>query len=79
MYMRENKTPKEKQMIIKEKTIKVTDYIDNGKTINRKQWITMWVNEDGQYCIGRIGFGGMRIAYRKGQKNYIEKMWRNYK
>ena len=36
-------------------------------------------NENGQYCIGRIGFGGMRIAYRKGQKNYIEKMWRNYK
>ena len=66
---RENKTPKEKQMIIKEKTIKVAD--------NRKQWITMWVNEKGQYCIGRIGFGGMRIAYRKGQKNYIERMWEN--
>ena len=78
MYMRENKTPKEKKMIIKEKTIKVTDYIDNGKTINRKQWITMWVNEDGQYCSGRIGFGGMRIAYRKGQKCYIERMWENY-
>ena len=58
-------------MIIKEKTIKVAD--------NRKQWITMWVNEEGQYCIGHIGFGGMRIAYRKGQKNYIEKMSRNYK
>ena len=56
-------------MIIKEKTIRVED--------NRKQWITMWVNEDGQYCIGRIGFGGMRIAYRKGQKNYIERMWEN--
>ena len=66
----DNTYRKEKQMIIKEKTIKVAD--------NRKQWITMWVNEDGQYCIGRIGFGGMRIAYRKGQKNYIERMWENY-
>ena len=66
----DNTYRKEKQMIIKEKTIKVAD--------NRKQWITMWVNEEGQYCIGRIGFGGMRIAYRKGQKNYIERMWENY-
>ncbi len=67
----DNTYRKEKKMIIKEKTIRVED--------NRKLWISMWVNEDGQYCIGRIGFGGMRIAYRKGQKNYIEKMWRNYK
>ena len=66
----DNTYRKEKHMILKEKTIKVAD--------NRKQWITMWVNEDGQYCIGRIGFGGMRIAYRKGQKNYIERMWENY-
>ena len=65
-------------MIIKEKTIQVTDYIDNGKTINRKQWISMWINANGQYCIGRIGFGGMRIAWRKGQKKYIERMWKNY-
>ena len=57
-------------MIIKEKTIRVED--------NRKLWISMWVIEDGQYCIGRIGFGGMRIAYRKGHKNYIERMWENY-
>ena len=57
-------------MIIKEKTIRVED--------NRKLLISMWVNEDGQYCIGRIGFGGMRIAYRKGQKSYIERMWENY-
>ena len=70
MYMRENKTPKEKQMIIKEKTIKATD--------NRKLWLSMWRNENGQYCIGRIGFGGMRIAWRKGQKSYIERMWENY-
>jgi len=68
--MRENETPKEKQMIVKEKTIKVAD--------NRKQWISMWINANGQYCIGRIGFGGMRIAYRKGQKRYIERMWENY-
>ena len=57
-------------MIIKEKTIKVTD--------NRKLWLSMWRNENGQYCIGRSGVGGMRIAYRKGQKNYIERMWENY-
>ena len=58
-------------MIIKEKTIKVAD--------NRKLWLSMWRNENGQYCIGRIGFGGMRIAWRKGQKSYIERMWSNYK
>ena len=57
-------------MIIKEKTIRVED--------NRKLWISMWVNEDCLYCIGRIGFGGMRIDYRKGQKNYIDRMWENY-
>ena len=66
----DNTYRKEKKMIIKEKTIRVED--------NRKLWISMWVNEDGQYCSGRIGFGGMRIAYRKGQKNYIERMWENY-
>ena len=57
-------------MIIKEKTIKATD--------NRKVWLSMWRNENGQYCIWRIGFGGMRIVWRKGQKNYIERMWENY-
>tara|TARA_Y100000593_G_C4254044_1_gene308681 strand:+ start:557 stop:781 length:225 start_codon:yes stop_codon:yes gene_type:complete len=60
-----------KKMIIKEKTIKATD--------NRKLWLSMWKNENGQYCIGRIGFGGMRIVWRKGQKSYIERMWSNYK
>ena len=57
-------------MIIKEKTIRVEN--------NRKLWISMWVNGDGQYSIGRIGFGGMRIAWRKGQKKYIERIWENY-
>ena len=58
-------------MVLKEKTIRVED--------NRKLWISMWVNDKGHYCIGRIHTNGTRAVYRKGQKNYIEKMWRNYK
>jgi len=58
-------------MIIKEKTIKVT--------ANRKRWISMWRNKDGEYCIGYLHYNGLRAVYRKGQRKYIERMWRNYK
>ena len=71
MYMRENKTPKEKKMIIKEKTIRISD--------TKKRWISMCRNEDGTYCIGYIHKDGTFATYRKGQKNYIERVWSNYK
>ena len=61
---------KEKQMILKEKTIRISD--------TKKRWVSMWVNQDGVYCIGCIHKDGTRAVYRKGQKSYIKRIWENY-
>ena len=58
-------------MIIKEKTIRISD--------TKKRWISMCRNEDGTNCIGYIHKDGTFATYRKGQKNYIARVWSNYK
>ena len=57
-------------MILKEKTIRISD--------TKKRWVSMWVNLDGVYCIGCIHKDGTRAVYRKGQKDYIKRIWENY-
>ena len=66
----DNTYRKEKQMIIKEKTIRISD--------TKKRWVSLWGNQDGVYCIGCIHKDGTRAVYRKGQKSYIKRIWENY-
>ena len=63
-----------KPMVIKNKTIQVTE------TKTRK--ISMWQDKDSpwgmMYCIGYIHDEyGIMTVYNRGQKKYIEKIWKN--
>ena len=59
--------------VLKQKSYKVTE--------TRKSWLSMWVNDQGRYCIGHINDEtGLRVVYDKGSKYYIEGLWndKNY-
>jgi hypothetical protein len=73
IYMTNNNEGKE--MVIKSKTIQVTE--------TRTRKISMWQDKDSpwgmMYCIGYIHDRlGIMMVYRRGQKKYIEKMWKTY-
>ena len=68
-----NNNNKGKEMVIKNKTIQVTE------TKTRK--ISMWQDKDSpwgmMYCIGYIHDEyGIMTVYHRGQQKYIERIWK---
>jgi hypothetical protein len=55
--------------VLKEKKFKVTS--------TTSDWLSMWKNEKGRYCIGYINLEtGIRVVHYKGSKYYIEGLWK---
>jgi hypothetical protein len=58
----------------------------DANMVGDRTWLTIRIGDheilvnvqDGVYCIGCIHKDGTRAVYRKGQKDYIKRIWENY-